>query len=141
MSSSITPNIIHFFLQITDMKLLSRIEQDLMLENFSMLSNRIVQVLEKSEEFSSTEKIYLWKLIQAEIKPEQINKILDYFQHALPLGNQWESLSGLLCFLCSHQAQITVDEVKQILTLPAKFCKITVSVVLGGIKAEFVNSI
>ncbi|CAG9314332.1 unnamed protein product [Blepharisma stoltei] len=139
LSKLVTPNIIHFFLQTTDMKLLHKVEQDLMLDSYSILSNKLSQVLEKSDEFSSSEKIYLWKLIQAEIKPDQIGKLLDHFQHSLPLGNQWESLSGLVCYLCSHTSQINIENVKQILTLPAKYCKITVSVVLVGIKVEFIE--
>lgn len=95
--------------------------------------------MENSKEFSSSEQIYLWKLIQAEFKPDMISTMLDYLQHSISIADQHESLSGLLCYLTTHSSHLQTEHVKLILQLPAKVFKVTVYIVLNRVKSEIVK--
>jgi Integrator complex subunit 3 N-terminal len=137
LSVYVTPAIIHFFLQIANADQIYQVELDVCLGYYTIIGNKLSVLLEKSSEFSTTEQIYLWKLIQAEVSPENLDKILEAFNTAL--SSQWEALSGLLNYLLSYIDHIKTDHVKVLLSFPARTFKSFVIVVLEKVSPEAIE--
>ncbi|CAG9326087.1 unnamed protein product [Blepharisma stoltei] len=137
--SIITPNIIHLYIQNSEIHTIYRTELDLSLKKYTIFSDNYVQILEKSKEFSSIEQAILWKLIQAEFKPEMISKILEYLKSSISACEQWESLSGLLTYLCTHISYLNDEHIKLLLQLPAKVFKVTVYIVFSKLPGNLIK--
>ena len=140
LNSQVTPSTLHFFLQCATPELVFNTELDLLCNSYSLLSSKLPQVLEKSYSFSSTERLYLWKLILAEVEPEQLGTILTHFRTSLSSDvAPYENFSGLLNYIFRHTAHITAQHVRQLLELPAKHYRSPVFVGLSRLKSAYVE--
>jgi len=140
LNNLVTPSIIEFFLQSASSELICKIELDLFQKSYSLLCNKLPQVLERSKDFSSTEQLYLWKLIQAEIKPEKLEVILSHFQEIEPNDfPPYESSSGLINYLLLNSSHITARHLKLLLELPTKVFKGCIYAVLTKLKSAYVQ--
>lgn len=137
LSHLVTPTILHFFLQITTMDQVHLLELDLYNGRYCVIGEKLVQVLDKSSEFSSTEQVFLWKIIQAEVSPDKIETILEAFLRSL--SGQWEAFSGLLNYLLSYVAFIKTDHVKTLLSFPARSFKGVIMAVLVNVNPEIIE--
>ena len=133
----ITSNIIHFYLQIATIDQIHQLELDIYNGCYIIIGDKLGPILESSAEFTSTEQIYLWKIISAEISPEKLDLILDIFH--TNLCTQWDALSGLLHYLLSYVSFINTDHVKVLLSFPAKNFKNAIILVLTQVSSEIIE--
>ena len=137
LSECITPSILHFFFQVATFEQIYQIELDICNGYYRVIGYNLSALLEKSCEFTATEQIFLWKLIQAEISPDNLEKILEAFQRNL--GTQWEALSGLFHYLLSYISFIKTDHVKTLLSFPARSFKGIIMAILSQVSPEIIE--
>lgn len=133
-SQTVTQPLLHFFLQIATPELMSQVEADLLFKRYSLFSNKLVQVLESSQDYAHTEQLYLWKLIAAEVPYEHADELLTGFTKLVHLKNAWEAKSGLQQFFSLHGARVDVAMTKKLLSLPSKHLAQCISLILTRVK-------
>ena len=116
----VTPGIIRLFLQTASPELLVSTEFDLMMGKYEIFRDKIEDTIEESAGFSSTEQLYMWKLILAEIKSERVSGIIRGVQKIISLGNQWEAITSMIECLGRNKDTITSEQVAMLLSFPAK---------------------
>lgn len=109
-----TSKIFFQFLSTATSELFYYTELDLCRRSYKLLSPCLDEILMLSNGISSTEKLYLWRLIAAEIHPQQVNYLIGFcMKYYSP-----ENWSGLLSYLKVNNKHVKVDTVIGVLGLP-----------------------
>ena len=109
-----TPKILLQFLSTATPELFYHTEVELRSNKYKLLTGNLEEILILSVGISCTEKIYLWRLIAAEIQPQLITCLVDNCTKHFSA----ENCSGLLHYLRVHHKSIKADTVTAILSLP-----------------------
>ena len=121
-----TPKILLNFLSNATPELFYHTELDLKCNRYKLLTPNLDEILNLSIGISCMEKVYLWRLIAAEISPQNIKLLIDFCtQNYSP-----ENSSGLLHYVRIHNKILSLDAVILILNLPIHLCN-TVSALLS----------
>lgn len=124
----IAPKILSLFLSSATPELFFHTELELRFNNYKLLTSCLDEALSLSVNMSSTEKIYLWRLITAEIPISKAQFLIDFCTSSYSSEN-W---SGLLDYFRVHSSHITIEVIQIILTLPLHLCS-TVAVLINRV--------
>lgn len=135
----VTPEIVRLFLQTASPELLVSTEFDLMTGSYEIFRDKVEDAIVASAGFSSTEQLYLWKLVLAEVKSERVTGIIKGVQKVIALGNQWESISCLIECLSRNKDSITAEQAAMLLSFPAKHFSQAVHIALIPVRPVIVK--
>jgi hypothetical protein len=135
----ITSGIVRLFLQIVSPELIIATEFDLMMGKYEIFRDKVEEMIQASVAFSSTEQLYMWKLILAEIKADRVGEVIQGVQKIISFGNQWEGISGMIECLSRNRGSITPEQVTMLLQFPAKHFASAVHIALIAVKSVAVQ--
>ena len=102
------------FLSTATPELFYYTELELRSNKYKLLTGNLEEIMNLAAGISSTEKIYLWRLITAEIQPHLINYLIDVCTKQYCAEN-W---SGLLYYIKVHHKSVKAESVIAMLSLP-----------------------
>ena len=120
MSTTITPSIIRFFLQICPQELLARVQFDLLLRKYSLLQDKVKEIIELAGELTTVEQLYMWKLIVSEVPGDKMDVVIEAVQKCVTVISHWEMLSGLITFIGKWHSHLTTEHARLLLGFPSK---------------------
>ena len=135
----VTPEIVRLFLQTASPELLISTEFDLMTGKYEIFRDKVEDAIVASASFSSTEQLYMWKLILAEVKSERVTGIIKGVQRVISLGNQWESITSMIECLSRNKDSITAEQAAMLLGFPAKHFSQAVHIALIPVRPVIVK--
>lgn len=137
LTNVVTVGLLQFFFQTANIEQIHQLELDLNHGYYIVIGDNLPELLEKSVEFTSNEHIFLWKIINAEVKIENLNLIFDAFIKNLSV--QWEALSGLFHYLLKHRKSFNIENVKSLLLFPIRNFRIAIMNVLSNVNFDMID--
>ena len=137
LSSYLTVGLLHFYLQTANIEQIHQLELDLIHGYYTVIGDNLPDLLEKSVEFTSNEHIFLWKIINAEVKLQNLNTLLEAFIKNLSV--QWEALSGFFHYLLKQRKSFNAENVRALLLFPIRNFRMAIMNVLISVNFEVID--
>lgn len=131
-SELVTCGVIELLVKNSESEVVVKVQIDLGLRKYDLITGRVHAVLVLSEKLPSTERFYIWKFIAAELGIESLTVILDFFKKPTERVS-YEFLSEVVGFVRKNAGKLGIEHVKRLLGLDVMYSQaVSVMLVFAG---------